>query len=299
MKKRTKKEPKKKGSVMKVIFHWLLDILIITAGSGAYALGVHCFTAPNNIAPGGVTGIATLINHFIDVPIGTIYFVFNIPLIILGFIFLNKKLMVKTLISIAIVTVMMDFAFVNIPVYHGEGILASVFGGLLMGIGLGVVYTRESTTGGLDIVNKIINRFMPQLKLGQITLITDGMVLIAALAVFREADVILYAIIAIFVQSKVMDMIVYGSFEGKMMWVFSDKYDEIARKIMTTQRGVTIFKGSGAYSGHEKNVICTAVHKNEYTKIKRYIKEIDPTAFVVITDANEVLGQGFSKLDVN
>ena len=154
----------------KTIWRWVIDIIVIIVGSGVYSLGVHCFTAPNNIAPGGVTGIATIISYVTDWNIGTLIAVINIPLLIAGFFLLNRVTMLKTLIGVASLTVMTDYLLKNVPVYiadNGGGILASIFGGLLMGAGLGLVYAREGTTGGTDIINKIINRFKPEIKLGQ------------------------------------------------------------------------------------------------------------------------------------
>ena len=293
---------KEKTEKLRSVQRWSIDIVVILAGSALYALGVHCFTVPNNIAPGGVTGIATLISFVTDVKIGTLIAGINIPLLIAGFILLNKKTMIKTLISVAALSVMTDYLFKGIPVYiadDGGGILASIFGGLLMGAGLGIVYAREGTTGGTDIVNKIINRFRPEIKLGQISFIVNACVAVSGYFVYKNLDVVMYAIIAIFVQSKVIDVLVYGGLEGKFLMIFSERPHEIAEKLLEQKRGVTLLHGEGAYSGEERQVVCIAVHKNEYVKAKRIVKEIDPNAFVIITGASEVLGKGFQRLDQN
>ena len=293
---------KEKTDKLRSIRRWLLDILIIIAGSGVYALGVHCFTAPNNIAPGGVTGIATIISFVTDLNVGTLIAAINVPLLIAGFVLLNKRTMIKTLISVAALSVMTDCLFKDIPVYiadNGGGILASIFGGLLMGAGIGIVYVREGTTGGTDIVNKIINRFRPEIKLGQISFLVNAAVAISGYIVYKNLDVVMYAIIAVFVQAKVIDVLVYGGLEGKFLMIFSEKPHEISEKLLKQKRGVTLLHGEGAYSGEEKLVVCIAVHKNEYVKVKRIVKEIDPDAFVIITGASEVLGKGFQRLDQN
>lgn len=291
---------KKQSDRLQSVKRWALDTLIIIFGSGVYALGVHCFTAPNNIAPGGVTGIATIISYVTGAKLGTLISVINIPLLIAGFVLLNRKTMIKTLIGVASLSLMTDYVLKDIPVYiadNGGGILASIFGGLLMGAGLGIVYAREGTTGGTDIINKIINRFKPEIKLGQISFLINAGVALSGYFVYKNLDVVLYAIVSVFVQSKVIDMLVYGGLEGKFLMIFSEKPQEIAERLLKQKRGVTLLKGEGAYSGEERQVVCIAVHKNEYVKVKRIVKETDPDAFVIITGASEVLGKGFQKLD--
>ncbi len=291
---------KKQSERLQAVKHWALDTLIIIFGAGIYALGVHCFTAPNNIAPGGVTGIATIISYVTGAKLGTLISVINIPLLIAGFILLNRKTMIKTLIGVASLSLMTDYVLKDIPVYiaeNGGGILASIFGGLLMGAGLGIVYAREGTTGGTDIINKIINRFKPEIKLGQISFLINAGVALSGYFVYKNLDVVLYAIVSVFVQARVIDMLVYGGLEGKFLMIFSEKPQEIAERLLKQKRGVTLLKGEGAYSGEERQVVCIAVHKNEYVKVKRIVKETDPNAFVIITGASEVLGKGFQKLD--
>jgi uncharacterized membrane-anchored protein YitT (DUF2179 family) len=284
----------------KTVWRWVIDIIVIIAGSGVYALGVHCFTAPNNIAPGGVTGVATIISYVTDWNIGTLIAAINIPLLIAGFFLLNRTTMIKTLVGVASLSIMTDYLLKNVPVYiadNGGGILASIFGGLLMGAGLGIVYAREGTTGGTDIINKIINRFKPEIKLGQISFLVNAGVALSGYIVYKDLDVVLYAIISVFVQSKVIDALVYGGLEGKFLMIFSEKPQEIADRLLKQKRGVTLLKGEGAYSGEDRQVVCIAVHKNEYVKVKRIVKQTDPNAFVIITGASEVLGKGFQKLD--
>ena len=292
---------KKAGSGrLRSVWRWIVDIVVIIIGSGLYALGVHSFTSPNDIAPGGVTGIATIVSSVTDWKVGTLIGLMNIPLLIAGFILLNKRVMIRTLISVVVLSFMTDYAFNAVPVYiaeSGSGILAAIFGGLLMGAGLGIVYVREGTTGGTDIVIKIINRFRPEMKLGTISFLINAAVAALGYFVYKNLDVVLYAVISIFVESKVMDALVYGGLEGKFLMIFSNQPQEIAQKLLLMKRGVTLLKGEGAYSGEERQVICIAVHKNEYVKVKRIVKETDPEAFVIITGANEVLGKGFQKLD--
>lgn len=291
------KSPKSPKQKRKAILRWVVDILLIIAGSLSYSIGLHCFTAPNDIAPGGVGGISTIINEATGISIGLMYALINVPLIIVGLIFLGKKTMIKTVVAVATISFATDFAlnYVKMPVYENcDRLLASIFGGILFGVGLGLIYLREGTSGGTDVINKLINRKLPHFSLGAITLATDAIVVGASAFVYGNIESALYAVVAIFICGKVMDMILYGSFEGKMLLIFSDKYEEIAKYIMETlDRGVTYLNGEGAYSGKQKNVICCAVHKNEYSKLKRAVKEVDPNAFIIITNAGEVLGDGF------
>lgn len=289
---RQKKTPEERR---KVIFRWIIDLIVIIMGSTVYSMGLHCFSVPNDIAAGGVAGISTLINAVADINVGILYGIINIPLIIIGFIFLGKKMMIKTFISVVVTTLATDYLLAPVPVYEGgDKLLASIFAGILFGAGLGVVYLREGTSGGTDIINKLINKKYPHFSLGAIMLGTDAVIIGASMLVYGTIEAGLYAIIAIFICSKVMDMILYGSFEGKMLLIFSDKYEEISNYIMSAlSRGVTLLDGTGAYSHKEKHIICCAVHKNEYTKIKRKVKEIDPHAFIIINNAGEVLGEGF------
>lgn len=286
--------------VRRTALRWVVDIMIIIAASAVYSLGVHCFISPNNIAPGGVTGIAIIVSEITPVKVGTLIFAFNVPLMVLGFIFLNKMTMIKTVISVSAITVFTDVLGDFVPTYSaegGNGIMAALFGGALMGMGLGINYFRESTSGGTDIIIKMIQKFHPDLKLGTITAVLDILVVGLGVLVYRDINVVLFAVVAIYVQSKFIDFIVYGTQESRFLMIFSQYSKEIAKKILEQNHGVTLFQAEGAYSGDERQVIATAVHRTAYSKVKRIVREVDPKAFVITTSAGEVLGEGFSKLN--
>ena len=295
------KKPKNKADAKpKKALKWLIDIPIIILGSIIYAAGINCFTAPNEIAPGGVGGIATVISYLSGhtIGIGLIFGLINIPLIIAGFLKLGKQMMIKTLLSVAIATVCTDYLSFLFPAYVGDRIIAAVFGGVLLGTGIGIVYYRDGTTGGTDIINKLIQRVKPHLSLGAIMMATDAAVVLISIFVYGNLESGLYAIIAIFVSSRIMDMILYGGREGKSVLIFSEKSDEIGQAIINNiSRGATFLKGEGVYTHSDKNVICCAVHKNEYVKLKRLVMEIDERAFIITGTADEVLGEGFIALD--
>lgn len=283
-----------------VLLHGLVDVIIILAAAAVYSLGVCCFISPNGIAPGGVTGVAVVIAAVSPVKVGTLIFALNIPLLILGFIFLQKSTMIKTIISVLAITVFTDIFEDALPVYNangGNGIMAALFGGALMGIGLGLNYRRESTSGGTDIIIKVIQKYSPDMKLGALTAALDTIVVAFGMYVYRDINVVLFAVVAIYIQSQLIDFLVYGTQESRFLLIFpqsSQSTEQIARKLLEQQRGVTLLNAKGAYSGKDREVIATAVHRTAYSKVKRLIREVDPKAFVITTSAGEVLGEGFS-----
>lgn len=278
----------------------LTDVVLIILGAAVYAAGINCFTAPNDIAPGGVGGLSTVISYLSGgtLGIGLIFGVINIPLVIAGFLRLGKPLMLRTLIAVAVTSVCTDVLSGLFPAYEGDRMIAAVFGGVLIGSGLGVVYLRDGTTGGTDIINKLIQKAKPHLSLGTIMMITDAFVVIVSILVYGNLESGLYAIITIFVSSRIMDLLLYGGRGGKAILIFSEKADEIGEAIVgDISRGATYLKGTGVYSGTDKNVICCAVQKNEYAKLKRIVKEIDESTFIITATADEILGRGFREID--
>jgi len=205
-------------------------------------------------------------------------------------------MMVKTIVAVAVITVATDYVFAAVPVYDGEKILAALFGGVILGTGQGLIYLREGTSGGIDITNRLIYKKVPHMSLGKITLAVDAVIISASMVAFKSVEAGLFAIVAIFVSGRVLDTLIYGGLQGKILFIFSDEYEEISRKILDEHhRGVTLLSGTGAYSGQERKVICCAVQKNQYVKIKRIAAETDPGAFIIIANAGEVLGEGFSQ----
>lgn len=282
-----------------VLTGWTVDIAVIVLAAAIFSVGVVCFISPNDIAPGGGTGIAIILSELTGLPLGLLIAAVNIPLMIIGFVLLNKKIMVKTLVSVVLITLMTDWVFAGMPIYNadgGNGILASVFGGVLMGAGIGLTYASGATSGGTDIVAKIISRFHPDFKLGQIQFLADAVIILLGLAVFRDLDAALYAVISVFVQSKLVDMLVYGGQESRLLMVFSEIPHEISKRLVEADRGVTLLQGEGAYSGSVRKVLVTAVYKSDYTKVRRMIRDADPSAFVIVTSAGEVFGKGFQPL---
>lgn len=275
-----------------------IDYLIIAVGAVLYALSVVVFTSPNNIAPGGFTAVATMLNFMFSLPIGTFIFLMNIPLFIWGAIENGLNFLTKTIIGTAFVSVAIDVLTPFVPVYTGDTLLAAIFGGILNGIGLGFIFYRGGSTGGTDIIALNIHKHMPYVSMGNIILIADFVILVMAFFVYNSFESVLYAIIAIFVSIKVIDTISYGTSRGngKLMFIITNKYDELSKTIMNNlERGVTLLDGEGAYSGEQKRVIMCAVRPQQVYRIQNSVKSIDENAFIIVTTAGTIRGRGFAR----
>lgn len=270
------------------------DIPFDVAGSLLYAVALQCFNAPNKIAPGGVGGISILVNYLTGIPISMMSLLLNIPLLILAWFFLGRRFTVKTLKTVLIMTLTLEWAGRTLPGYKGDVILAALYGGVLIGGGLAVVFMRGSTTGGGDIVVRLIQLKLPYLSVGRIMLVVDGCVLLCAALVYRSVETALYAMITIFASSRVMDGIMYGLDMGRLILVVSERYEEIAREVNTgIRRGCTLLEGRGTYTRASRPVLMCAVRKQQFYELKRLVYRIDPTAFMIAVEAGEIVGEGF------
>ena len=250
------------------------------------------------MAPGGVSGIATLVNYVTDLPIGLVNFCINVPLVIIGFIDLGKAFTAKTFKSVIIMSFVLDYVVIHFPLYTGDVLMASQFGGVAMGAGLALVFMRGSTTGGTDILAKLIQLKAPHVPIGRMLLILDCFVLLAAAVVYGNIDASLFGLIAMFASAQVMDNILYGLENGKMVHIVSVKNDEIAKDIIAhLNRSATILKSRGAYSGAESDTIMVVVRKTEYFKLKTLVHSHDPNAFMIVTEAGEIIGEGWKPID--
>ncbi|MDP4119761.1 MAG: YitT family protein [Bacillota bacterium] len=273
-----------------------VDGLFFIFGGTLYATAIDIFTAPNKIAPGGITGISTMLNYLLHTPIGVMIFVLNIPLFIWGAIEIGISFFTKTIIATLFISVMIDTMSPFLPQYHGETILAAIFGGVLSGTGMSLIFMRGGTSGGTDIVAKLINKRRPFLRMGRMMLVVDMFIIMAAAVVYRNLESPMYAIIDIFVSTNIIDAIIYGtdSGTGKMMFIISEKHAEISQGIMTQiNRGVTRLNSAGGYSGKPGEVILCALRRNEVYKTYNIIKKIDPRAFIIVGEAGEINGEGF------
>ncbi len=275
---------------------YFLDFLFILMGNCVYAVAVNMFTAPNNIAPGGVTGFATLLNYMLDTPIGTVVFIINIPIVIWAVIEIGYKLVLKSFLAIVLMSLTIDVFALFIPVYNGDLILTSLIAGILEGVGLSLVFIRGATTGGTDMIARLLGKRFRHLSMGKLMLTIDGIVIVGSGIVYNSLESAMYACIVVFVATKIIDTILYGTDAGtgKIFYIFSAKNQEIADKILIDlDRGVTYLKAKGGYTMNDMEVLLCAVRRFEIYRIHSIIREVDKDAFVIVGDAGEITGEGF------
>lgn len=275
------------------------DCLFFLIGSLLFAISVNVFTAPNDIAPGGLTGAATLMSYLWGTPIGTGIIVMNIPIFIWGIVEVGCRFILKTAAATVISSLAIDLTAPFLQAYRGDMMLASLFGGLLAGLGLGLIFMRGGTTGGTDLVANLIGRHLRHISFGKLILTVDLVIVVISAFVYRNLESPLYAIIVIFVTSKVVDAVLYGtdSGNGKMMFIISPKNEEIAKEILSQlDRGVTALKSRGGYSGIEGEVLLCAVRRQEVYKTHDIVYSIDPNAFIIAGDAGDITGEGFREI---
>jgi len=264
-------------------------------GSVIMALALVFFLIPAKIAPGGVSGLAIVLYHLFDLPVGLLMLLFNIPLFILGLRLLGKQFGPRTLFSFIVVSLVTDFCdtVLRLDAATTDPLLASIFGGVVLGIGLGVVFRFKGTTGGSDIVGQIINKYS-NVSVGVGILIVDFFVITFAGLVFRNINLALYGFISLYFSSKVLDLILDGFDYARAFYIISEKQDEIIALITQDMgRGGTEISGSGFYTRKERNVLYTVVTRREVATLRQEIQKIDPRAFVIITNVHEVIGEGF------
>lgn len=282
---------------MKRIFKSVIDILIIAIGSFLYAIAVSAIIDANMLSAGGVTGISTLIHHFSGIPSGLLVFVINIPIIILGIVKLGGRFIIKTAIATIFVSISLEITERFIPTYKTDDILAALFGGIIMGLGLSLVFMRGGTTGGVDIIAKVINRRFRHLTVGRVLLTMDGIVILLTAFAYKNIETALYSVIAIFVSSKVMDTLLYGSDKGKIIYIVTSCPEEISKQIIEqVGRGVTMLSAKGAYTGKERQMLMCTVRLNEVSAVYSVVNELDKNAFIVVGEAGEIIGEGFKSI---
>lgn len=274
-------------------FFWILGCI-------SYSAGVTIFAVPNNIAQSGMTGVAIILNYLFHTPIGITNFCLNVPLFVLAWFFIGKNFTVKTLWVTALLSGVMDImtSLINkgiIPVYdNGDRLLACVFCGILCGFGLSMAFLRNATTGGTDIIMRLLKRKLPHFSMGKLIMILDAAVVITAAIVFRSAESALYAAILIFISSTVVDRVIYGASNGKILLIFTEKAHEVSSMITSNMtRGVSIVPVEGGYTGENKNLLIVVLRSDEVAKVRKLVKKADPNTFIVITEAKEILGEGF------
>jgi uncharacterized membrane-anchored protein YitT (DUF2179 family) len=287
---------------------WFISYSLIITGSIILAAGFVFFISPYKIVPGGVYGIAIVIHYMTEglfawapsgLPIGLMGLIMNIPLTILGIKILGPRFGVKTVVGFVLTSVFMDlitYLFGEAPLVAGDALLSSIFGGVLVGLGLGLIFKSKATSGGSDIVAMILAKYT-KMPLGQLMIYVDSVIVLVGLVVFADWKIPLYSWIVIYVTGKTIDIVLQGMGVDKTLFIISDKFVEIRDRIINDlHRGGTYIPGKGMYNGSDKTIIFTVVNRREMALLQEYIHEIDPNAFLTVLEANEILGEGFKSL---
>ncbi|MEG1848366.1 MAG: YitT family protein [Lachnospiraceae bacterium] len=271
----------------------IADYILITIASAIYAVGVSMFLDPNNLASGGVTGIAIILNRFTGIETGTMFLILNIPIILLGFWKFGLKFIISTFYSIFMVSIFTNL-FAPFGAATTDQFLAAMAGSALVAVGIGLIFKAGSTSGGVDIIVKCLRIRYPHLKSGALFLILDMAIVVAAGIVFRDLDTALYAGLAVIICSAVLDVVLYGRDEAKLIYIISNRFTKIADRLMEeVDVGVTYIKGQGAYSNTDKQVIMCVIKKQSAPRVEVIVKEEDADAFMIVSSASEIFGEGY------
>ena len=279
-------------------FIFLKNYALLTVGSFIYACGIAIFLDPNHLAPGGVSGLSIILNNYIPIGTGIWIFVINIPLMILGLIVFKFSFLMGTLyataLSSAIIEVI-DRGFSHlIPDMHEHLLLAAAAGGTLVALGIGLVFLGGGSTGGFDIVVKLMRRKFRHMKTGILYLVLDSTVILLSAIAFHDVLVAMYAVVTVFVNSTVLDMVLYGKDNAKMVYIITDSPDAVAERLMKeVETGVTLLHGEGAYTKKSKKVLMCVLHDQQYPQLRDIVKQEDKHAFLIVTKATEIFGEGY------
>jgi len=271
----------------------------ILVGSIIDAAGVSFLMYRNGIITGGLMGVSMIFNKLISTPVGLVTIALNIPLFILALKKIGPNFIIGSLMGMLLSSLILDlFELVPVITFTTNPLLAGLFGGFMTGFGQGIIYTAGGSTGGIDIVAKILRHHFPYINFGKIMMALNAVVFIAYGVVFTEYEAAMYSVVASFVTSRMVDTVLYGLNYSKVCYIITEKSEEISGSITgKLGRGVTMLYGRGAFSGQDKMVLLCAIKKQQILELKKIIKRIDPHAFVIISETREVLGDGFQYLE--
>jgi len=277
---------------------WFFDIVAILLGCASVAAGLVLFTIPNNIAPGGVSGLATALAYISPITVGIWTLILNVPLIALAWWRLGLRPLVKTVLATLLLSLLIDVFTLILPPYTNNTLLASVLGGVLCGVGMGMIFVRGATTGGTDLISLLLNRIFPNFSVGSLLLVVDATVVLFAVFVFRDIEVALYSIVTIFATTRTIDAIMQGVDHAKVIYIVTERGEEILSLIAgELGRGVTVLQGRGGYTKRDKHVLMLVTRRNTFAQTMKAIKIADNRAFIFVTDATEVHGEGFKPIE--
>ncbi len=269
----------------------------ITIFSVLFACSIAFFLDPNDLAPGGVTGIAILLNAVTGVETGTWVFLINIPVLIVGWWKFGGKFMISTVYSIGVVSVTANL-LAGMPPLTADPLAAALAGAFLTAISIGSIMKMQATTGGMDIIVKLLRKKYPHLRTGRLYLMMDSMIVLLAILVFGNLESGIYAGITVLVTSYILDLVLYGRDEASLFLVVTDHSGEVAERLMEElEVGVTYLKGKGAFKDKDKEIILCATRKTQAPKLEMIVREVDREAFLIVTSANEIYGEGYKSYD--
>lgn len=272
------------------------NYLMIALGAGIYALAFDGCFVPNGIAFGGVTGLAQIVHFFLPrLPVGTLVILFNIPLFLLGWRLFGNHMLISSIVAMTASSLCIDGLALLYPFPPMEDkLLGCLVGGVLLGVSLGVIFLQGATTGGTEIVARLLKLKFAWLPMGKLLLCADLVVVSIAALVFRSVGTALYGVVALYLSTFVMDQVLYGLDNAKVAYIISDRPEDIVKVILNDlDRSVTYLQGEGGYTGQSKKVILCAFKQREIVAIKETVRQVDPNAFMIVTSAHEVLGEGF------
>ena len=277
------------------------DYLWITLASVLYALSFDWFYAPNQLGFGGLTALGMILNHLSPaIPIGTSVLVLNIPIFLLGWKFLGGHTLVSSLFAMTATSLLVDLFAALYAFPAMDPMLASIFGGVTLGASLGIIFAKGATTGGTDLIARLLKLPFAWLPMGKLMLAVDLTMLLAVSAVFRSLESAMYGIIALYITTAVMDQVLYGLDRSKVAYIVTANPRPMAAEIdRQLDRGVTYLHGEGSFSGQDKLVLMCAFKQRQIVPLKALVHELDPEAFLIVCDAHEVLGKGFRRYQKN
>lgn len=279
---------------------WFISYTLIIIGAFIMATGFVFFITPYKIVPGGVYGISIVLHHLFGTPVGLIALCFDIPLTLIGIKVLGPRFGVKTVVGFVFTAGFVDlltYLWGEQPLVENDALLSSIFGGVMVGLGLGLIFKSKATSGGSDIVAMMIAKYT-KLPLGQLMILVDSAIVFIGFAAFQDWKIPLYSLIVIFITGKVIDVVLQGISYDKTLFIISDKAEEIRNKIIVDlNRGGTFIQGKGMYNGKDRTIIYTVVNRREVAMLQEFIHKTDPRAFMTVINANEIIGEGFKSLN--
>lgn len=283
-------------SVRKKAGQIMADLIYDIAGSILYAAGIYTFARDAQFAPGGLSGLALILNHLFGLPVGITNLALNVPLAVISYRIVGREFLIRTARSMAVSTIFLDVIFPMFPAYQGQRIMAALYSGVFLGAGMALFYMRGSSSGGIDFIAMVVKKKRPYFSLGVITMVIDIGIIALGWPAFGDVDAVLYGVASTAVSTIVIDKILYGIGAGSLAIIITGQGRKMAARIgASAQRGVTLLKATGGYTELDRDVLLCACTKSEAYRLKNIVHEVDETAFLMFTETSEVFGEGFGE----